>query len=127
MIRAKFSIEMGIIHSINMSIQGDKMAKIIPFPGIDPETLKPFMESEEEQTRNYCVDLALDMSIGVFNKLDVNPIAANALGKKHQRDMILIHESIKSCLLRMYALEHPLQKTANELDLDKLTDIKFQD
>lgn len=110
-----------------MSIQGDKMAKIIPFPGIDPETLKPFMESEEEQTINYCIDVALDMSIGVFNKLDVNPIAAKALGKHHQQDMVMIHESIKSCLLRMYGLEHPLQKTANELNLEKLTDIKFQD
>jgi hypothetical protein len=110
-----------------MSIQGDKMATIIPFPGIDPETLKPFMESEEEQTRNYCIDVALDMSIGVFNKLDVNPIAARALGAEHQKDMVLIHEAIKSCLLRMYALDHPLQKTANELDLEKLTDIKFQD
>jgi len=102
------------------------MAKIIPFPGIDPETLQPYMESEEEQTRNYCIDLALDMSIGVFNKLDVNPIAARALGGSHQKDMVLIHEAIKSCLLRMYGLEHPLQKTANELDLTKLTDIKFE-
>ena len=101
------------------------MAKILQFPKIyyTPEDRAYFQ-------KELLIDVTLDLSLSVFNKLDIyidampdaNPESIPEFCEENKRDMILIHEAIKSCLFRMHGKEHYLQQVADDTcpDIDEI-------
>jgi hypothetical protein len=100
------------------------MGQIIPFPGTKLST-EQRKQNAIEETDNLIVDIALDISLGVFNRLD----GANIPTVDNiyiQRDLLLIHEAIKSTVSRIYGRKHSLQEYAMENIDPLLSDITFQ-
>lgn len=99
---------------------GGLMSNIINFPS---------REQLEQEREDFIIDVILDLSIGVFQRidllaegLDINLIYSNST----EKDMMLIHEAIKSCIFRMRDKEHFLHKTADSINLDDIKEIKFE-
>lgn len=89
-------------------------------------------EERAEYQRELLIDMTLDLSLNVFNKLELFPEALDVdvldddeiytFTEQNKKDMILIHEAIKSCLYRMHNKPHYLQTISDEYcpDLDEL-------
>ena len=90
-------------------------------------------QEREELKRDLLIDVALDLSIGVYNKLDVyveclddpEDISSADFTLETKKDMILIHESIKSCLYRLHKKDHPLQDISDEY-MPELPELRFE-
>lgn len=99
------------------------MSNVIPFP-----TKQSRLEDKLQELENLLIDVALDMSLEVYQKIDIvadNGIVELNYTEDTKKDMLLIHESIKSCLYRMFGKEHGLQDTANSLSLESVTELRF--
>jgi len=96
------------------------MATIIPFP-------KPKTDEERAQELDdLIIDISLDLSLGVYNRLDFElPEELTFEDEKVQKSLILIHESIKSAVARMYGKEHFLQQVSDDMINIEGADIKF--
>jgi hypothetical protein len=101
---------------------------VIPFPK------KMFTQEErKEMQRELLIDIALDMSISVFNKLDIfidcidipEEEVSMAFSPENKRDMILIHEAIKSCLYRLHNKDHALHHISDNYVPD-IPELKFE-
>jgi len=100
------------------------MAKIIPFPGVKLEDIP--QKSKEELLHDHIIDTTLDISLNVFNQLDTSRLPYNPYDKLNQLDLLLIHESIKSAIYRLYNKDHSL----HEIQFEKMVnaeghEIKF--
>jgi hypothetical protein len=101
---------------------------VIQFPKV-----KFTPEERKEMQRELLIDVALDMSISVFNKLDIFLEAIDvpeeelsmAFTPENKRDMILIHEAIKSCLYRLHNKDHKLHHISDNYIPD-LPELKFE-
>ena len=99
------------------------MSNVIPFP-----TRESRLEDKLKELEGLLIDVALDMSLGVYNEIDIvadNGVIELQYTEDTKKDMLLIHESIKSCLFRMFGREHALQTTASTLSLEDVSEIKF--
>jgi hypothetical protein len=117
------------MHSLNSSI-GAIMGKLIAFPGVklDSEIQRQNEKIDrQEHLKEHITNTALDISIGVFNKFDMAHLPAITFNEGNKRDFVLIHESIKSAIARLYGLKHELQESnAKCIDL-AMSDIQFDD
>lgn len=100
---------------------------VIQFP-------KPFYSPEErsELRKELLIDVALDLSLSIFNKLDIytecleDPDNLQVdFTPENRKDMILIHEAIKSCLYRLHNKEHPLQGISEEY-MPEVNELHFE-
>lgn len=106
------------------------MGKLIPFPGVtlDPETLKQNEKIDrQEHLKEHITNTALDISIGVFNKFDMSHLPAIRFEEGNKRDFVLIHESIKSAIARLYGFKHELQESDAKCINLAMSDIQFDD
>jgi len=102
----------------------NNMGQVIPFPGTKLTADQRKLNAIEE-TDNLIIDVALDISLGVFNRLDSANIPS-VENQYIQRDLLLIHEAIKSTISRIYGRKHSLQDYAMEHINPLNADITFQ-
>lgn len=95
------------------------MGEVIQFP-LNREN-KRFVENEQQRLDNikkYQFELCLNTSIELTYQL-FDDIQARGIDLSHKenldREMLMVCESIKSCLMKASDLEHPLQKVTNQL------------
>ena len=95
------------------------MSNIIPFPS---------REQLAKERDELVVDIALDLSLGVFQRIDLisDGLDLAAYRENTEQDMMLIHEAIKSCLLRLTGRPHNLQRVAEEIDMSQIKELKFE-
>ena len=97
------------------------MAKIIPFP--KPKT----QEEQAQELDDLIVDISLDLSLGIYNRLDFDLPEEYAFHDTEvQKSLILIHEAIKAAVSRAYGREHYLHQVAEDLIQIDGSDIRFQ-
>lgn len=85
-------------------------------------------EEKQERFNDVLIDIALDISLGVFNKLD---IVAEALyfgdfDDTTKKDLLLIHEAVKSCLYRQSNKDHYLQDVADKIAPELIEELEFR-
>ena len=101
------------------------MANVIQFPK------RKSKEELEQELDDQIIDYSLELSIGVFNKLELlmdDWIMSNQdhlVDESMQKSLVLIHESIKSALCRAHERPDWLHETADALVNLSNTDIKF--
>lgn len=96
------------------------MSNVIPFPT---------REKLQEEADNLLIDIILDLSLGVFQRIDLIAEGLDmhmAYTDSTEKDMMLIHEAIKACLFRMTGKEHMLQSTADTINLADIKEIRFE-
>lgn len=89
-------------------------------------------EERAEFRREMLIDVALDLSISVFNKLDIYADCIEGsdenigeFSPENRKDMVLIHEAIKSCIYRLHNKEHPLQNISDAY-IPELEELQFE-
>lgn len=101
------------------------MSNVVKFPDVKQrEAIRELQEEEQ------LVDVVLDLSLGVFSRIDLIIDGMDfQIPENHQigKDLLLIHEAIKSCIWRMKDKEHRLQEFANQLNLEEEHEIHFTD
>ena len=75
----------------------------------------------------HIVNVSLDMSINVFNQFDAAHLPVVTFDDTNKKDFVLIHEAIKSAVMRLYGKEHELQTTDHKCVDLALSDIQFDD
>ncbi len=96
------------------------MGDVIQFPlnGINEE----FVKSEKERQDNIkryqfelCLNTAIELTYQLFDDIQARGIDLNGNKNNIDREMLMVCEAIKSCLMKASDLDHPLQKVTNKL------------
>lgn len=96
------------------------MGEVIQFP-LNGKN-KKFVESEKERQANIqkyqfelCLNTAIELTYQLFDDIQARGIDLNGNKNELDREMLMVCESIKSCLMKASDLGHPLQKVTNQL------------
>jgi len=96
------------------------MGDLIQFP-LNREN-KKFVESEKERQANIqkyqfelCLNTAIELTYQLFDDVQARGIDLNNNKNQLDREMLMVCEAIKSCLMKASDLGHPLQKVTNQL------------
>jgi len=94
------------------------MGELIQFP---LNGKKQFVESEEERLANIkkyqselCLNTAIELTYQLFDEVQARGIDLSH-EKDLDRDMLMICETIKSCLLKASNIGHPLQGVTKQI------------
>ena len=96
------------------------MGDVIQFPlnGINQE----FVKSEQERHANIqkyqfelCLNTAIELTYQLFEDIQSKGIDLNNNKNDLDREMLMVCEAIKSCLMKASDLDHPLQRVTNQL------------
>ena len=96
------------------------MGDVIQFP-LNREN-QEFVKSEQERQENIkryqfelCLNTAIELTYQLFDDIQARGIDLNNNKNQLDREMLMVCESIKSCLMKASDLDHPLQKVTNQL------------
>jgi len=100
------------------------MADILQFP----TKITKSKEELQDQLDEMIVDVSLDLTMGLFSRLESTFPEGSDLfvDKDMQKSMILIHEAIKGAVARAYKREHFLHSFAEEVIKFEGADIRFE-
>ena len=95
------------------------MGEVIQFPLNGKQ--KKFVENEEQRKENIkkyqfelCMNTAIELTYQIFDD-----VQARGIDLSHKKDldkeMLMVCESIKSCLMKATDINHPLQKFTNQI------------
>jgi hypothetical protein len=96
------------------------MGDVIQFPlnGRNQEFVKSEQERQENIKRyqfELCLNTAIELTYQLFDDVQARGIDLNGNKNDIDREMLMVCESIKSCLMKASDLDHPLQRVTNQL------------
>ena len=103
------------------------MGEVIQFPFKGKQN--KFVENEEQRKENIkkyqfelCMNTAIELTYQIFD--DVQARGIDLSQKKNlDKEMLLVCEAIKSCLMKASDIEHPLQKFTGQIINDQDSNI----
>ena len=104
------------------------MGDVIQFP-LNREN-KEFVKSEQERQANIqkyqfelCLNTAIELTYQLFDDVQARGIDLNNNKNQLDREMLMVCEAIKSCLMKASDIDHPLQKFTGQIINDQDSNI----